>query len=186
MEISRIGCRTTTTIMRSTIDDVEETMRFLADLGVKNIAFNSIIRSGKGKSTESVTFEELGAILTRLKALADEKAINMIWYSPTPYCEFNPINHDLGIKQCTACSINMAIEPDGAVLPCQSCYDPLGNIITTKWDDIWNHKLCLRIRERTYVPKKCRGCDLLEVCGGGCPLSLKHGDYLCADRSSNM
>jgi radical SAM protein with 4Fe4S-binding SPASM domain len=181
-----IYVNTNTTIMRSTIEDVEETMRYLADLGVRNIAFNSIIRSGKGKSTEGVTFEELEKVLDRLKAFADERDINMIWYSPTPYCEFNPINHDLGIKQCTACSINMAIEPDGTVLPCQSCYEPLGNILRTRWDDIWDHKLCMRIRERSYVPKKCRDCDLLDVCGGGCPLSLKHGDYLCADRSSSM
>jgi radical SAM protein with 4Fe4S-binding SPASM domain len=112
--------------------------------------------------------------------------VNLIWYSPTPYCEFNPINNGLGIKQCTACSINMAIEPDGTVLPCQSCYEPLGNIFRTPWRRIWDHKLCKRIRERRYVPERCRDCELLDVCGGGCPLSEEHGDYLCTDRSSNM
>jgi radical SAM protein with 4Fe4S-binding SPASM domain len=177
---------TNTTIMRSNFQDVEETMRYLVGLGVKNIAFNCIIRSGKGKTTEGLTYEELGPLLENLKKTADENQINMIWYSPTPYCELNPVNYGLGIKQCTACSINMAIEPDGTVLPCQSCYEPLGNMLKDDWDDIWNHETCKKIRGRKYLPEECKKCDLKHVCGGGCPLSLEHGDYQCLDRSSNM
>jgi radical SAM protein with 4Fe4S-binding SPASM domain len=177
---------TNTTIMRSNYEDIEETMRYLVALGVKNIAFNSIIRSGKGEETEGITYDELKSVLTKVKAIADEKGINLIWYSPTPYCEFNPINHGLGIKQCTACSLNMAIEPDGTVLPCQSYYEPLGNILTDPWDKIWNHELCETIRERKYLDSKCIDCQLSDVCGGGCPLARAHGDYVCLDRHSSM
>jgi len=176
---------TNTTIMRSNAADMEDTARFLIGLGVKNIAFNAIIRSGKGVNTEALTCEELEPLVVKLKAIADEAQVTLIWYSPTPYCEFNPINKGLGIKQCTACSINMAIEPDGTVLPCQSCYEPLGNILTDPWKKIWNHKLCKSIRKRKYVPDKCKDCNLLDVCGGGCPLALKHGDYLCTDKSGS-
>lgn len=177
---------TNTTIMRANIDEVVETMRFLVGLGVKNIAFNSIIRSGKGEDTLGVGFEELKAVLLRLKEIEREHGVNMIWYSPTPYCEFNPINFGLGIKQCTACSINMAIEPDGTVLPCQSYYKPLGNILTDPWDRIWDHELCRSIRGRKYLEGKCIDCKIANVCGGGCPLSKEHGDYVCLDRHSSM
>jgi len=177
---------TNTTIMRGNLDDVETTMRWLISLGVKNIAFNSIIRSGKGEGAEGITFDDLSEVLTKLKRIADENRVNMIWYSPTPYCEFNPVNNGLGIKQCTACSINMAVEPDGTVLPCQSYYQSLGNILTDKWLDIWNNQLCVEIRERKYLDGKCVGCELSNVCGGGCPLSRKHGDYMCLDRHSSM
>lgn len=175
---------TNTTIMRKTLAGAEETMRFLISLGVKNIAFNALIRSGSGKSAEGITFEELAMALERLKAIAGEHGINLIWYAPTPYCEFNPINFGLGIKQCTACSINMAMEPDGTVIPCQSYYQPLGKALGN-WEKIWNHELCQRIRERKYMPEKCQGCELWNLCGGGCPLSIEHGDYLCGDRFSN-
>lgn len=177
---------TNTTIMKTNAPEMEETMRFLLGLGVKNIAFNAIIRSGKGKEAEALTCEELTPLITKLKAIGDEAGINLIWYTPTPYCELNPINLGLGIKQCTACSINMAIEPDGTVLPCQSCYEPVGNILTDKWDKIWNHKLCKKIRTRKYIPDKCQDCELLNVCGAGCPLSLEHGDYMCTDKSGSM
>jgi len=177
---------TNTTIMRSNYEGIEETMRFLAGLGVKNIAFNSIIRSGKGEDAEGITYEELTKILVKLRGIAREGGTNLIWYSPTPYCEFNPINYGLGIKQCTACSLNMAVEPDGSVLPCQSYYEPLGNMLKDNWDGIWNHRLCREIRERKYADGKCADCQLLQVCGGGCPLSREHGDYVCLDRHSSM
>jgi radical SAM protein with 4Fe4S-binding SPASM domain len=169
---------TNTTIMRSNYLEVEDTMRFLLSLGVKNIAFNTIIRSGKGKEAEGIPYEDLAPLMARLKALAQENDARLTWYTPTPYCEFNPINQDLGIKQCTACSLNMAVEPDGTVLPCQSYYKPLGNILTDPWEGIWDHELCKRIRQRDYLDGECLECELKDTCGGGCPLSREHGDYL--------
>ena len=64
----------------------------------------------------------------------------------------------------------MCVEPDGGVLPCQSYYHQMGNLLTDEWEAIWNHDLALRLRERTGLPSKCSGCPLLSECGGGCPL----------------
>jgi len=175
---------TNTTIMRSNYLEVEETMRFLVSLGVKNLAFNTIIRSGKGKEAEGIGYDELAALLERLKQQAEQSEVKLIWYTPTPYCELNPINLDLGIKQCTACSLNMAVEPDGAVLPCQSYYKPLGNLLTDPWEGIWDHQLCKELRQRAYLDGKCLDCELKDPCGGGCPLSREHGDYICLDSRS--
>ena len=174
-----------TTLLAKNIDEIEDTLRFAIGLGLRNVAFNGIIRSGLGKTGEALKLPDVEKALDRLKRIADESGVKMVWYAPTPYCEFNPVSHGFGIKQCTACSVNMAVEPDGTVIPCQSCYEPLGNILTDSWDGIWNHRLCKEFRERGYLPDKCRRCDQVELCGGGCPLSLKHGDYLCTDRDSN-
>ncbi len=75
-------------------------------------------------------------------------------------------------KPATAALYNMCVEPDGAVLPCQSYYRPLGNLLTDPWDSIWNHDLAVRLRERQGLPEKCNGCALLAECGGGCPLQF--------------
>jgi radical SAM protein with 4Fe4S-binding SPASM domain len=177
---------TNTTILRENYPDIEETARFLIGLGVKNLAFNSVIRSGGGKEVEGVTYGQLVPLLVSLQDITKEAGVKLIWYTPTPYCELNPVNMGLGIKQCTACSINMAIEPDGTVLPCQSFYKPLGNILKDPWERIWDHELCKRFRTRGYMAEKCKECGLADVCGGGCPLALEHGDYVCLDRHSNM
>ena len=174
---SDLYVNTNTTIMRSTLPGVEDTLRFLIGKGVRNVAFNGLIRSGKGKEAEGISFDEMSETLIRLRDIADEAGIKMTWCSPTPYCELNPINLGLGIKQCTACSLNMGLEPDGTVLPCQSYYEPLGNILTDEWKDIWENDLCRSIRSREYLEGKCAECGLRDSCGGGCPLSLKQGEY---------
>lgn len=177
---------TNTTVMSENLEDVEMTIRFLIGLGVRNVSVNGLIRSGKGKESRSVTYGDLKGLLTRLVAMTEEAGVKLVWYTPTPYCELNPMTYGLGIKQCTACSLAMAVEPDGSVLPCQSYYRPLGNILEDGWEGIWGAELCQRIRGRGYLPERCAGCHLKEVCGGGCPLSLEHGDYVCLDRHSSM
>ena len=174
---------TNTTIMASNMGDMEATTRYLIDLGVKNISFNSVIRSGKGVKTEGVDCDDLEATLTRMKEMVEAAGARMIWFTPTPYCQLNPVSLGLGIKQCTACSQNMAVEPDGTVLPCQSYYRPLGNILRDQWEHIWNHELCNEIRNRGYLDDECAGCSLVDTCGGGCPLARENGDYSCTSRS---
>jgi radical SAM protein with 4Fe4S-binding SPASM domain len=65
----------------------------------------------------------------------------------------------------------MCVEPDGSVLPCQSYYQPLGNLLLDPWDTIWNHDLALTLRERRNLPIDCQACVMLLECGGGCPLA---------------
>jgi radical SAM protein with 4Fe4S-binding SPASM domain len=65
----------------------------------------------------------------------------------------------------------MCVEPDGAVLPGQSYYTPLGNILRDPWEAIWNHDLSRWLRERRYMADDCHTCALVADCGGGCPLS---------------
>ena len=68
----------------------------------------------------------------------------LIWYTPTQYCRFDPTQANLGVKGCTAALYSMCVEPDGAVIPCQSYYQPLGHLLTDPWDSIWNHELSTR------------------------------------------
>ena len=67
----------------------------------------------------------------------------------------------------------MCIESNGDVLPCQSYYTSLGNMLTNSWDSIWNHELSVQLRERQGLPEKCNGCPVVAECGGGCPLKFE-------------
>jgi radical SAM protein with 4Fe4S-binding SPASM domain len=68
----------------------------------------------------------------------------------------------------------MCIEPEGSVLPCQSYYQPLGNLLTDPWQSIWNNPLAVNLRERKDIPAGCKACDFLIECAGGCPLAREH------------
>jgi radical SAM protein with 4Fe4S-binding SPASM domain len=162
---------TNTTMLRQNSPFLGETLDFLASLGVPTIGLNSLIYAGRGQTVGAGLSEsELTPLLDLARQKTAEHSQQLIWYTPTQYCHFDPMQLELGIKGCTAALYTMCIEPDGRVIPCQSYYRQIGNILTDPWEEIWNHKLSVSLRERRYVLEKCRGCALLAECGGGCPL----------------
>jgi radical SAM protein with 4Fe4S-binding SPASM domain len=62
----------------------------------------------------------------------------------------------------------------------------MGNILKDPWKKIWNHKLAKRIRDRAILPPRCKDCDTLDTCGGGCPLYVEHQNVVCMDGRSGM
>jgi radical SAM protein with 4Fe4S-binding SPASM domain len=164
---------TNTTMLQTNIHTIPATLDFLAETGVPTIGLNALIYAGRGRVVGTGLAEsELTALLEVARKKTAARGQRLIWYTPTQYCNFDPMALDLGVKGCTAALYNMCVEPDGNVLPCQSFYQPLGNLLTDEWDSIWNHALAVRLRERTNLPQKCTGCALLAECGGGCPLQF--------------
>ena len=165
---------TNTTMLRTNINTIPATLDFLAELGVPTIGLNALIHAGRGAVVESGLAESgLKPLLELARQKTETRSQRLIWYTPTQYCAFDPTALDLGIKGCTAALYNMCVEPDGNVLPCQSYYQPLGNLLTDKWASIWDHPLAVHLREREGLPLKCADCSLLTECGGGCPLQFE-------------
>jgi radical SAM protein with 4Fe4S-binding SPASM domain len=163
---------TNTTLLRHNSPFLAETLDFLAELGVPTIGLNALIYSGKGASVGSGLPErDLPPLLDLARSKTEARGQRLIWYTPTEYCHFDPMQLDLGVKGCTAALYNMCVEPDGAVIPCQSYYQPMGNLLHDPWEAIWNHDLAISLRERRNLPEKCNDCLLLAECGGGCPLA---------------
>lgn len=168
---------TNTTLLASNSDaqQIEDFLSFLNDLGVRTFGMNALIRSGKGKDyADAIDPAELPAILDRVKNCAEKNGQRFIWYTPTQYCVFDPQSAGLGLKSCTAAKYSMCIEPDGNVLPCQSWYETVGNILTDPWEKIWEAPLCRRLRYKEYMPEKCRACESLDLCTCGCPLEIEN------------
>lgn len=171
---TRLYVMTNTTMLQDNVASIPATLDFLADLGVPTVGLNALIYSGHGATVGTGLPEhDLAPLLEVARAKTDARGQKLIWYTPTQYCHFDPVQMDLGVKGCTAAQYNMCVEPDGAVLPCQSYYKPLGNLLTDDWDTIWNHPLALKLRERQDLPLKCEGCAILAECGGGCPLQFE-------------
>ena len=168
---------TNTTLLRENAPFLAGTLDFLSSLGVPTIGLNALIYSGRGSSVGTGLREgELPPLLDLARRHTDEHGQRLIWYTPTQYCHFDPMQLELGVKGCTAALYNMCVEPDGRVIPCQSYYHPLGSLLDDPWESIWNHDLSVRLRERRDVPEKCHACALLAECGGGCPLSSAIND----------
>jgi len=171
---TRLYVMTNTTLLQQNSPQLAETLDFLAEVGVPTLGLNALIYAGRGKTVGSGLPEEaLPPLLEMARQHIEAHGQRLIWYTPTQYCRFDPMTLELGIKGCTAALYNMCVEPNGSVIPCQSYYQPVGNLLTDEWPAIWNHELCLNLRQRRYVAEKCTHCALLSECGGGCPLKSK-------------
>jgi radical SAM protein with 4Fe4S-binding SPASM domain len=168
---SSLYVMTNTTMLQTNVQTIPATLEYLGEMGLKTVGLNALIHSGRGRTVGTgLPEEDLPAILSQAQEITSRFDQRLIWYTPTQYCHFDPMELSLGVKGCTAALYNMCIEPDGEVIPCQSIYRGLGNIITSDWQSIWEHDLAVSLRERKLAPEKCGGCLLFGECGGGCPL----------------
>lgn len=170
---------TNTTLTRRNAQEVETLVDFLYQLGIRTFAMNGIIRSGRGKEfSDALTEEELGPVLVRVRDRAAELGMRFLWYTPTCYCRFSPLELELGPRRCNAAQYSICIEPNGDVLPCQSYYQPAGNLLRDPWPTVWESPLFRRLRGRVQdpagagLPEACWQCPDLSVCGGGCMLAF--------------
>ena len=169
---TRLFVMTNTTMLQENSAQIGGLLDFLGHLKVPTVGLNALIYSGHGSTVGSGLPEKaLQPLLALARQRTEDYEQRLIWYTPTQYCHFDPMQLELGVKGCTAALYNMCVEPNGDVLPCQSYYTSLGNLTSQPWLSIWEHPLAISLRERRNLPEKCSGCALVQECGGGCPLS---------------
>ena len=177
---------TNTTITSLNRDTVVETVDYLHGLGLETIAMNGVIYTGGAREGDlGVPEEEMADIIVEARDRAFSLGMRFIWYTPTRYCQLDPVALGLGPKQCTAAKYNMCVEPNGDVIPCQSYYKPVGNLLDDDWGKIWDAPLCHSIREREFAGEECRDCDTFAICGAGCPLAGEKGTLACFESRSS-
>jgi radical SAM protein with 4Fe4S-binding SPASM domain len=179
---SQIYVTTNTTLSKQNAPTFLDTVDFIKSLDVNAFGCNSLIYSGRANAVSeefALPMETLKELLLKIRDKAHQLGLKFLWYTPTQYCRFDPVQLGLGVKSCTAAMINMCVGPNGDVYPCQSYFESLGNILTDNWDKIWKNPLAEKLRKREYAEPKCKDCPQLQVCGGGCPLELQSGEYVC-------
>ena len=167
---------TNTTLTKANAREIDDILDFLGgELGLSTFAMNGMIHSGGGAANpDALTPEELAPILVRVRDGAARRGMRFLWYTPTEYCRLSPVELEIGAKRCNAGEYSLCVEPDAAVLPCQSYYTSAGNLLRDPWDAIWNGALFRSFRERendpksSWLPEKCHECPDLPLCGGGC------------------
>lgn len=168
---------TNTTLTRRTAGEALATLEFVHELGVRTCAMNGMICAGGGRDNpEALGEAELVPVLRAVQERAEALGMRFLWYTPTEYCALSPVELGLGAKACNAAEYSICVEPNGDVLPCQSYYEPAGNLLRDEWPTIWDSPLFRRIRLRRENPRvagldeRCYECPDLTLCGGGCPL----------------
>ena len=148
--------------------DYVKTLELLHGLGVICVTCSGLITTGSAAQAESEALqlrsEELEAILRQAVAYCHQNGMEIAFTSPGWLDEkvFEELN--IPSPSCGACLSNMAVTPGGNVVPCQSWLtgQPLGNMLTDDWKDIWNSEACQTRRD--YSAMLTGECPLRRYC----------------------
>lgn len=147
--------------------DYVETLKFLHEKGVMYVTCSGLITTGNATTEASenlqLSNEEIKQILADATDYAYANGMEIAFTSPGWIEEEFFDEHGLSTPNCGACLSNMAITPGGNVVPCQSWLssDVLGNILTDKWEDIWNTDMCKD--RRKYSSMMLGKCPLRRI-----------------------
>ena len=135
--------------------DYIKTLEFVYSLGVRFVTASGLICTGMaGINHEEYDLaeNELFEILKSAKSFCDANETEIDFTSPGLVSKELLEKIGMKVPMCGACLSNMAIAPDGVVVPCQSWLGTdadLGNILTDSFSQIWNNKKCVKLRSMT-------------------------------------
>ncbi len=144
--------------------DYPSTLKTIKSLGVKYVTCSGLITAGKApaliKGGESLESTELLEVLRNANETSQSLGMDLTFTSPGWLTNEQLESIGLSNPICGACLSNMAVMPNGAVTACQSWLDNpdgFGNLLTTPWEEIWNHPQCGKMRRG-----EPEGCPLQE------------------------
>jgi radical SAM protein with 4Fe4S-binding SPASM domain len=168
-----VRVHTNTTINRDNLHECIDLPGFVKrELGLDRFSMNLMIPAGSAVLNQRlvVSYSEVGQHLEAVARMARSEDVELMWYSPTPMCLFNPVARGMGNKGCSACDGLLSIAANGDVLPCSSCDDPVGNLLREDIDTIWSSNKAKRYRDKGFAHPSCHLCSDFPVCHGACPL----------------
>ncbi|HUV08729.1 MAG TPA: radical SAM protein [Spirochaetia bacterium] len=172
-----ISVQTNTTLNSVNIDKIELMPAFLRTLGIERFAMNLFIPTSSVGAERNgrlfLSYSEVACSIDRIRKAAEEQGLTFYWYSPLPYCLYNPIAKGLGNKSCAAMDGLISVSPKGDVLPCSSYPEPMGNLLDRPFEEIWFSERAAFFKKKRHAPAGCRDCESFTACQGACPLYWK-------------
>ncbi|MDD6482670.1 MAG: radical SAM protein [Lachnospiraceae bacterium] len=153
--------------------DYVQTLRFLKELGVRYVTCSGLIVTGNAVKEDSVVTQLSSDVIYGIVREASEycfaNGMEINFTSPGWIAEEKLKALGLDVPSCGACLSNMAVTPDGKVIPCQSWLseETLGDMQKDSWKKIWNYPVCKKHRAFSAQMKQV------------CPLRGKAGEAKC-------
>jgi len=173
------------TVMKRNYHEIEGLTEFGEKLGIGSIVIERFFPIGRGNQIEKDVLdgreflEVWQKILGTLNISADPA--DLISYRAIRI-NFHESENDVLGSGCVVGKDGMAILPDGTILPCRRFALPIGNIIDTPLDEIWNHSPVLNaLRDKTQLKGKCGQCSIEECQGCRAMCYCLEKDFLAED-----
>lgn len=165
---------TNTTVNQQNADHLAAIIDLAGDLGLPHVSMNQLIPTGTPNLARHqglrIRYRDIGRYVMQAKTHSERIGLPFHWYSPTPFCIFNPIAHGLGNKGCAACDGLLHVSPSGEVLPCSSFARGVGNLLEQDFTDVWFGKDAVYYKTKRQAHSICRRCEHFSLCQGACTL----------------
>lgn len=133
--------------------DYAGTLQKIYEMGVRFVTLSGLIctgGAGKHHTDYDLTEDELFGIVRDTKHFCDAHGMEMDFTSPGLISKERLETLSLHVPMCGAALSNMAVAPDGTVVPCQSWLAGdagLGNLLCDPFHTIWKHPRCVALRQ---------------------------------------
>jgi len=158
-------------LVQTTLFALNATLQTLMAQGADNIAFVAYVTTDETLAERDGIFvaDAMPQVATIIEETAVETQARFIWDPPVQHDPARSLAEQ--VQDGPRCSGDVAVrvEPDGSVIPPRGPYKSAGNLLTMTWNDIWNHEVFRRYRERVEAPTHCDICPGLAICAADCP-----------------
>lgn len=129
-----------------------------------------LIPTGRGAQIESEALDQ-GTYEAVLKRILEKQRTVTIELKPTCAPQFMRIAQEMGLKMrfsrgCLAGTHYCIITPRGDVQPCAYLAEPVGNVKTTPFTEIWKNSTVFRTLRTLAYEGACGACGYGGLCGG--------------------
>lgn len=162
-----------------TYSEVYKMAEFLHSMGVGSFSVGTPSATGEMKKDKDLVInkEMFLEIYKQLRKAKKDFGLRVGFSGGFPLCLLPEINKEIIGMIGNYCDVGLnqlTIGPDGELRPCVCLGEKLGNILKDDFKEIWNkNKFLLDIRAMKFVPEKCRSCQYVSVCRGGCRASAQ-------------
>lgn len=173
LRAAHIHTHTNTTICGGNREHLLDLVDFIADeLKSEYFSMNMVIRTGTAliHQEDDIRYTDVGSMISAVQQRAKEKGTRLVWYSPVPYCLFNPVQAGLGAKSCACVDGLISVNPAGQLLPCSSFEHGVGDLLNQPFEDVWFSRTAYYWRRKEFIPPMCQRCQIRDICCGACPL----------------
>lgn len=139
--------------------DYVKLLEFGYNLGIRYFTISGLIMTGASVNEKDayLTKKEILEVYKEAIVFANTHNIEIDFTSPGWISEEDLKALNRRVPMCGACLSNMAIAPDGSIVPCQSFLSdkPLGNMVSDDFKKVWNSKRCVEIRKKASNTSNC-------------------------------
>jgi radical SAM protein with 4Fe4S-binding SPASM domain len=157
-------------VMRPSASDVAGVIQLGSSLGVRDYQLFFPIPTGRARETKACSPKEYEELIRQTLVRYQNSGLSI---RPTCAPQFRRIADEAGIRNpawgrgCLAGISYCRIYANGDVTPCPYLPVSAGNVLTTPFDEIWNHaEIFHALRDQDQLTGKCGRCRYKTVCGG--------------------